>query len=56
MAQTITGKGINLKLPDATYDIVFAKSLEMSKDKKRKVSLAETTIHIINEWGKNKKQ
>jgi hypothetical protein len=55
MPQNISGKNMNIKLPDATYEIVFNKSLEMSKEKRRKVGLVEATLHIINDWAKKQK-
>lgn len=52
MTQKDTCKGLNLKLPTDTYEIVFNRALDMSKDKKRKVPLKEAAINIINEYGK----
>lgn len=51
MTQKDTGTNMNLKLPEDTYAIVFNRALDMSKDKKRKVTLKEAAINIINEYG-----
>lgn len=53
MAQKET-KGMNLELGEDAYWVVFNHAAEMSKTKKRKVTLPEAAVNIIVDWGKIK--
>lgn len=50
MAQKDGKTGMNLQLSDKTHSIVFNHALDMSKNKKRKVTLPEAAINIIEAW------